>query len=423
MTCSTAFLRTGTALAVGAALALSACGGGGDNDNAGHTPERIDSAGLLALTEAGKATVRLLDLDKGSVVSSFTTTDAPAAIVTSPGGRYALAVQRLQDRVQVIDGGLWQEDHGEHLHDYRAAPKLTATVLTGSRPTHYEVKDGVAALYMDGQADANKPSAVQVLTDASLAKGGIDSQFALPAAVHGTAEPRGANHMLVSARTADAPGTLPNVVDLYQRGASGWQMVQRFDARCPDLHGSYSNATHSAFGCSDGVLVIAQNGNQFAASKIANPPGMPEKARIGTIAGHHKLTKFIGLASPGLVFEVDPARAAITPITWAEGRTRRAHSFDRTGKHFVLLDDTGTTHWLEAAANWRVAKTLPVVASMPTAAPFPTLVPSRSRDALYVTDVNAKQIAVLDSATPAVAKRLNLDFAPNGQTWLGIAAP
>ena len=136
-------------------------------------------------------------------------------------------------------------------------------------------------------------------------------------------------------------------------------MAQRFDVPCPDLHGSYSNASYSAFGCSDGVLVIQQNGSAFTASKIANPPALPAGVRIGTIAGHPKEVRFIGLAAPGHVFEIDPARSAITPITWAEGRTRRAHAFDRTGRHFVLLDDTGVTHWLDAQAQWRVAKTLP----------------------------------------------------------------
>lgn len=145
--------------------------------------------------------------------------------------------------------------------------------------------------------------------------------------------------------------------------------------------------------------------------------------RIGTIAGHPKEVRFIGLAAPGHVFEIDPARSAITPITWAEGRTRRAHAFDRTGRHFVLLDDTGVTHWLDAQAQWRVAKTLPVVAQMPTAAPFPTLLSSRARDTLFVTDVAAKQIAVIDSQNIAVTQSIGLDFSPNGQAWLGIAAP
>ena len=274
-------------IALTALLAVAACGGG-DDGGGGHTPERIDSAGLLALTEAGQPTVRLLDLDKAAVTHSLKVANAPSDIVASPGGRYALAVQRLQDQAQVIDGGLWQEDHGDHLHDYRAEPRLLTGALSGPRPTHYEVKDGTAALFMDGVADAQQPAAVQVLTEASLARVMPDSSFTLPAAVHGTAEPRGSGFMLVSARTDDAPGTLPNAVDLYQRGAGGWTMAQRFDVPCPDLHGSYSNASYSAFGCSDGVLVIQQNGSAFTASKIANPPALPAGVRIGTIAGHPK---------------------------------------------------------------------------------------------------------------------------------------
>ena len=60
---------------------------------------------------------------------------------------------------------------------------------------------------------------------------------------------------------------------------------------------------------------------------------------------------------------------------------------------------------------------------MPTAAPFPTLLSSRARDTLFVTDVAAQQIAVIDSQNIAVTQRIGLDFSPNGQAWLGIAAP
>ena len=39
------------------------------------------------------------------------------------------------------------------------------------------------------------------------------------------------------------------------------------------------------------------------------------------------------------------------------------------------------------------------------------------------TDVAAKQIAVIDSQNIAVTQSIGLDFSPNGQAWLGIAAP
>ena len=73
-------------IALTALLAVAACGGG-DDGGGGHTPERIDSAGLLALTEAGQPTVRLLDLDKAVVTHSLKVANAPSDIVASPGGR------------------------------------------------------------------------------------------------------------------------------------------------------------------------------------------------------------------------------------------------------------------------------------------------------------------------------------------------
>ncbi|MDO5623775.1 MAG: hypothetical protein Q4G71_03710 [Pseudomonadota bacterium] len=407
-------------LAFASALALSACGGSGSDD--GHTADRIDSAGLLVLSETGSPSLRVLDLDTSTIAQTLTLAAAPSALATSPGGRYALAMQRAQDQVQVIDGGLWQEDHGDHLHDYRAAPQLLAARIAGPRPTHYEIGGAHGAIFMDGEAATQRPASVTRITDASLARTGGESQFDVGPAVHGTAEPRG-DHMLVSARSADAPGTLPDVIDLYHKGAQGWQLVSRLDGQCPHMHGSYSSGAYSVFGCADGVLVVSQSGTTFSTRKIANPPDMPEGRRIGTLIGHAKLTRFVGLASPGHVFDIDPANATITSIAWAEGRTRRAHAFDRTGRYFVLLDDTGTTHWLDASAQWRVARQLPVLAQMPTSAPFPQLVASRSRNEMFLTDASAREVAVLDSDAQAVKRRIRLDFAPAALAWTGIAAP
>ncbi len=408
------------ALAATLALALAACGGSGGEDE--HVEERIDSAGLLALGEAGSTALRLLDLDRDAVTHTLTLAAPPSALRASPGGRYALAVQRTQDRVQVIDGGLWQEDHVDHLHDYRREPSLLPQQISGPRPTHYEVDGGLGVFFMDGDAATQRGASVHTVTEASLARNGADSQFEAGPAVHGVAQPRG-DYMLVSARSDSAPGTLPDVIDLYQREAQNWRLVQRLDGQCPDMHGSHSSAQFSVFGCSDGVLVVEQQGARFSTRKIANPPGLPEGSRIGTVAGHPRLARFIGLAGGSGVFDIDPAAGTIAPINWAEGRTRRAHSFDRSGRHFVLLDDTGTTHWLDSGAQWRVAARVPTMAAMPAAAPFPALVPGRARDEMLLTDPGAREIAVLDSAAPAVKRRIQLDFAPSVLAWLGIAAP
>lgn len=141
--------RRRAALAVlAAALALTACGGGVPaEDDHEHENVFIDTAGRLAIAEAGSATLRILDLDSGAVEASYTMDNEPSAVYASPGGRYAVVVQRLQDRVQFVDGGIWQEDHGDHQHDYKQSSRLLGWRLTGARPTHYDVQAGVQAAF------------------------------------------------------------------------------------------------------------------------------------------------------------------------------------------------------------------------------------------------------------------------------------
>ena len=99
------------------------------------------------------------------MVANIPLANPPSAVYASPGRRYALAFQRPQDTVQIADAGIWQEDHGDHLHDYKAAPKLLSFRITGPQPTHYDDRAGQASIFMDGRA----PSAVASATVPSSA--------------------------------------------------------------------------------------------------------------------------------------------------------------------------------------------------------------------------------------------------------------
>lgn len=411
------------ALTLAAAAALSACGGDGGGDDVAQVPPdvetHIDTAGRLALISADSASVRVYDLDSRSLARTFPLPNVPSAIHASPDRRYALAFQRTQDLVSFVDGGIWQEDHVDHLHDYMADPKLLPFALAGARPTHYEVHDDLAAVFMDGLDPTANAEAV-LLSDAGIGAGKVDARLPLPIAMHGTAEPRG-DHLLTTHRSADAPGTLPNQVELHQRDGAGYRFVQRFAERCPDLHGSFSNEDHSVFGCSDGVLVVTQAGNTFTAKKIANPAGLPAGARIGTLTGHHAWGGFVGIASPGHLFAIDPVAGSIAAIDWASGRTRRAHAFDSEGRNFLVLDDLGSLYVLDPNAAFASRATLTAVPAMPSAAPFPAIAVSASKDRAYVSDPLGKAIAVVNLETPAISERLSLDFSPAGVAWLGIA--
>ena len=408
-------------LALSLSIALAACGGGGNSGDGGHDKgETIDSAGRLAIAEDAATALRIYDLDNSSVVSSFALANPPSAVYASPGRRYALAFQRTQDVVQIADGGLWQEDHGDHLHDYRAAPKMLGLRINGPQPTHYDDRTTQASIFMDGRDPA--VSSAVVFSDADLTAGrtGASVSFALP--MHGFAEPNG-NTLVASYRSPGSTG--PTQVEIYNRSGATYTFGRRLDTPCPGMHGSYPRGGTTVAGCSDGVLVV----NPLASGTAASAK-IPTATGVSTIAGHPDLARVIGIGNAGApsttrLYEIDMAAGTATAIHiagWADGRLRRAHGFDRDGRYFFVLDDLGTLHVLErGASGWATKKAIiGAIAAMPTAAPFPAFVANEARDEVYLSDPAARQLVVVNTATQTVARRANLDFRPTYLAWLGI---
>ena len=75
-----------------------------DND---HKHETIVSKGRLAISHADQASVSLFELDKNQLLDSFNTTHIVDGLYASPGLRYAVLVQRTNDLVEFVDGGLY----------------------------------------------------------------------------------------------------------------------------------------------------------------------------------------------------------------------------------------------------------------------------------------------------------------------------
>ncbi|MFK7966265.1 MAG: hypothetical protein AB8C46_20060 [Burkholderiaceae bacterium] len=424
------FLITGACIA-----ALAACGGNDssstandgananpgteDSDHGGDGEFHIDTMGRLAIHESGAASVRVLELDNKEMIATIATANPVSALHASPDRRYAVAVQRNQDLVEFIDGGIWQEDHGDHLHDYREDPVAMSYRLEGVRPTHYESHDELAAIFNDGLADTNTNATVTVISDVGIATDRTEATLDLPMQMHGTAEPRG-RYLLTTWRAPDNRDTLPEQVELYVYEESGYQLVTRFEETCPRLHGSFANESHTAFGCEDGVLVVSQSGDTFTASKLANPAGLPEDVRIGSVYGHHDSVSFIGFARPGYLFEIDPVANEIHPITWP-GQQVVTTAFANEGKSFLVMDEAGTVHMLDATAGWSVSASVPAASGIPEEGSQPSIEPHGHEPAAYVSDPLGKRIVVLDLASGSASDTIAVEFAPGQVRWLGIA--
>ena len=418
-------------LALAAAALVTACGGGGDDEHA-HTNTVIDTAGRLAIAESAATGVRVFDLDTKVVAATFAMDSTPSALYTSPGGRYAVAYQGTAGKVQFIDGGVWQEDHADHLHDYRQAAARVDWTMTGTAPSHYDLQSGVqAAVYFDGSATATPPQNAKaaLLTDDSIGGKKVVASLELGYALHGLAEPVG-NKLLTVFRAADAANTLPTHLDLYQRNGSGYTFDRRLDTRCDGMHGSFSSGSHTVVGCMDGVMVVTHTtATAVADRKVAT------SLRVSTVVGHPKLAgHFIGIGTEGTAaappvtthyFAIDAVAGTSATLTlpgWDNGRVRRAHAFDRSGSRFAVLDDQGALRMVTRQSNAWVAG--PVVAgvvpAMPTAAPQPAIVANGAKDEFYVTDPVAKQLVTVNSQTGAVVSRTALGFTPSAITWTGI---
>lgn len=415
-----------SALAWGCALMLAACGGSSSDvvvdehqDDEQHEHTHIDTAGRLLVLQADSAQVHVVDLDHSSVMQSYTLDQPASAVYASPGQRYAVLLQRAHNQVQFVDGGLWQEDHGDHLHDYMQAPALLTMRVAGVQPTHYEGHEGLAAVFFDGRADAGEPASVALLSDAGIGAGQVLASHTLEVPMHGTAEPRG-DYLLTTWRAADAATTLPSHVELYRRQGAQYQWQMRFDLECPNLHGSYSNARYTVFGCSDGVLVVQQDGDSFTARKIANLPDMGT-ARIGTVIGHKGTGALVGIASPGHFFSIDPAAGTMQRIEWAQGRTRRAHAIDGEGNNLLVLDDVGTLHILDLQTGSKRAE-IAAIATMPSAAPFPAFATSQAAGKAWLSDPQGQRLVVIDTDGARLEGEIALNFNPTGLAWLGLPA-
>lgn len=430
---------------------LSACGDSTTNivekdpipveDDHDHDHAEISTAGRLAISAKDANLVSVYELQDGSLLDTFAVADVPSALAASPAKRYALAVQRTSDRVEFIDGGLFQEDHVDHLHDYQQAPALTSFILSDSRPTHITATDSQLAVFFDGDAASSTPAAVAVITEADITS---DSNgypvLNYTVNMHGAAQARG-DYLISTIRDADSATTLPDKVALYEQHGDHYHEELVFDALCPGLHGSAQNEHFIGFGCTDGVLLIEQDGTGFTATKLANSADFTDSMRIGTLVGTAHAEHFVGFAGAS-AFAIHAHDAEMELIDWqaAEGEVLTGYGFADSGSKFVLLDNQGYLTILnyhghqhdgadaaeaeEPAFEFaaKVQLTTADAATMPEGSRFELAI-SASDDKVYVINPIDSSLLTVDTADGEVVASQQLNFVPHKLVWLGIAQP
>ncbi|MFC3681717.1 hypothetical protein [Bacterioplanoides pacificum] len=436
--------------AVLVSLALTGCGSdSSSNDNSEcHDPSCFahTDSGRLMVSSADSAALSVLNLENNEVLDTFALTHKASSLYASPGYRYGIAMYRDDDGlVEVIDGGQYQEDHGDHLHPYEKDPSKLNVSIAGANPTHYEIHAGRGAIFFDGAEGV--VSKVVEFGDAQLAAGTANS-FELASAHHGTAEPLG-EHILVSNK-GDSASSLPEKVDLFHfHDGDGFELDQTFDETCPGLHGSFTTEEGSVFGCTDGVLVIKEGDNHaFMATKIANIAAIGD-SRIGSFSGYAESHLVAGWADDNL-FAIDLENMSMELVDWngaAEDVTKNNAHMSANGEYMLVLDSTGTLHILsgvaehehdagdahdaEQEAHGFVYQTsIKVLNVMPEPVqghaglrqPRVSMVSSPAMDFAYVVDSVTQQVVVVHLEDAEVENRIKLSFTPAQVAWVGIAS-
>jgi len=385
----------------------------------GHDHDTELGKGRLAIADAEQAVIHFFDLEENTLVESVNITHPAEYLYASPESRYAVAVQRSVDHVEFVDGGVWQELHGDHYDQHVDAPSLTSFTLNDVKPTHYVPRGDKAAVFFDGNKETGANAGLSLLSDESIAQETVIAEHHFDTYMHGTAEIRG-DFVLTTLRDSSSESSLPEQVALLEVHGDHFHQEQVFEETCPALHGSFQTENHIAFACGDGVLAIEQEGNVFTAHKIANPVDMPEGVRIGSLKGSPENEIMIGGSRAGL-FLVDLSAEEITPFNWqpSEEVTLVSYGFDGHNEHGLIIDNTGHLNVFSAENNWELDKRISLFSELAEGAK-PSIVASKAHELIYI--IHEQEVTTVDLHDGEVVGHFDLDFTPAKAAWLGVAS-
>jgi ABC-type Zn uptake system ZnuABC Zn-binding protein ZnuA len=269
-----------------------------DHEHAGVAPTR------LAVADGKEAVVHLLDGESGDVLATYAVA-SPARVYAGADGTLAYAVQMDGNQVNVIDTGVRFEPHDDHFHVELVESALLDFALAGTRPIHFVAHDGQIAIFNDGDGTA------AIFDEAIVRSGGEVTLIDSGRPHHGVAVPLGDVVLISLPDPNDLEAALP--VGVSVRTLDGAEVVA-FD-NCPRLHGEASIGHDAvAFGCVDGVLIIARDGDGWSSRKIDNPAENPNNARVGTLAYNEHSRLLVGNFSREGVTLFDLEAGSMTPV-------------------------------------------------------------------------------------------------------------
>jgi hypothetical protein len=383
----------------------------------GHESEDADATEVeepnvrLLVADGAEPIVRVVDLTSGEEIAALEVT-GPAAL--APVGRSALAAQRDDGVVDVIDGGAWSEPHGEHFHHYVVDPSIAPLGTPVDQPTHVVEHDGLIAIFDDGDGSVTIVEAEHLGHDDAVV-----AEIETGGAHHGVAVALEEVGVLLATTPVEGE-SLPDGVTSFDL-ASG-ELIERL-GDCPGLHGELATHTAVVFGCADGVLVLEPHDGHWDVHTIANPEGTPDGDRTGSFVGDHDLDYVIGTLSDDTIVHVDLVDHTSTVLPLPG--TRAAMAFDAEHEVVVVLTTDGQVHRIDPTTGDVLGSVAVLEAfELPEGhggPPTPSVIVAGDR--AYVTDPGNGRIVELGiSDELRIARELSVGGAPSSLAVVGLAA-
>ncbi|MGF1710248.1 hypothetical protein L4C37_06645 [Vibrio kagoshimensis] len=416
------FFGKRTLLTLSIAAFISGCSDGENKADTGTQDSQPDhqeeNVSRVVISEAGSNNVYVLNANSFETLGQFALLNAPSGLKTSPDGRYALALQRSQDTVEIIDSGVYAETHGDHFHLHADEPVLLSDTYTSPAPTHYDLADHKTALFFDGNAEAGLNAELKILDDATIAGASQIASYSFTYAMHSTAQIFG-EHVFTGIKSDPAVDGLPDQVAALELHGDHFHGPTVANVTCPSLHGSAQSETQVAFACDDGVVVISDPGVTPQYTKIVNPTSLEAGSRFGKVLGFKNSDKLLFVSRSLQAFQLN--QGALEEISWKETNEEGYLTYASTESAFLVLSSTGKLKVFDPSTSFTQSAEVQLWETVPTLAEgqkFSISYDKRSHH-VYVTDPTNKVILEVELHEQPTVKTHQLSFVPGLITWAG----
>ncbi|WP_051172498.1 hypothetical protein [Microbacterium indicum] len=289
----------------------------GFDDGHGHVDgaaEVVEPQSRL-LTVSGDGSVTMTDLLSSDEVA-VGSVGSPSSVASD--GRFAFVT--TDAGIDVVDGGAWTWDHGDHFHYYSAEPRVIGTIEAAGAAeiaTPSLASAGTTGVFLPETGEA------VAIDMASLAEGEIVERFRIDTgASSGVVAPVGEATIVATGDAAEALDASGSVVAT---------------AECADPAGSITTRVGTVVGCADKALLAVASGSDV---EFADVPYPSDEPRAEGFAGRKNRPTVAGLSGENGFWLLD-TRAGEWSRAAVDATLTEVVAADDEGENVVALDGDG----------------------------------------------------------------------------------